>query len=259
MSDVIPTPASTGETKGAGFRLGVAAGWAVAPFFALVSFVRHARTFHPRGPVFQGDVSRHPEVPPELHGLADRLLGSALVRFSGALWKRSQRLPDVLGCAVRLCRGRASATPDADDQDLLFATIRRPWTMAGSPFTTDVKDYLANDYFAVSPFEVGYDRSVYFRLHPIHASQQGGQTRNERLHEETRHGSAELEIDLSTSPFGPWMPLLMITLDRAAAVDGETLRFLPFRDGRGVRPAGFVHALRAGVYALSQRARPSHS
>lgn len=251
---------SPASMSAVGFTLGRAAGWAAAPLFGLVSLVRHARTFHPRGPVFHATVTRHATAPEHLHALADRLAGPALVRFSGALWKHAESAPDVLGCALRLRHDRSdSAEPGAGDQDLLFATILRPWTMALSPFTTNARDYLANDYFAVSPFDVGLERRVYLRLRPAHPSSATQGTRSERLARDVEDGRASLSLELAQGPFGPWAPVAAVVLERAAEVDGEALRFRPFRQGRGIRPRGFIHALRLGVYTLSQRARPARA
>jgi hypothetical protein len=243
----------------AGFALGRVVGWMVAPAFGLVSFARRARTFHPRGPTFHAAVARHVEAPVELHAVADRMVGPALVRFSGALWKHAEGRRDVLGCAIRLRRDdRATAEPAEDDQDLLFATIRRPWTMPFAPLATRVGDYLANHYFAVSPFDVGLELRVYLRLRPEHPSRQEAGPRNERLARDVAQGDVRFTLEAARRPFGPWSPLLVVALERIASVDGEALRFRPFRQGRGVRPRGFVHALRLGAYALSQRARPGH-
>jgi hypothetical protein len=246
-------------TPGIGAGLGTVAGWLIAPLFFATSLMRHARTFHPRGPTYHATVQASSEAPAELRTLAERLSGRALVRFSGALWKKARRVPDVLGCAVRLRREDTdTSVPGPDDQDLLFATIRRPWTMGLAPFTTTTKDYLANDYFAVSPFDSPEREKVFLRLRPSHASAEGG-TREERLEKEVRRGGAVLAVEVGERPFGPWSPLATITLEREAHIDGEALRFLPFRHGRGLRPRGFVHALRAGVYALSQSARPERA
>jgi hypothetical protein len=240
-----------------GQALGRAVGWAVAPIFGFVSLVRHARTFHPRGPTLHATVSRQPGAPLSLAPLANRLLGPALVRFSGALWKRSEQRPDVLGCAIRLrSTPSATAAPATGDQDLLFATILRPWTMPFAPLTTDVHDYLANDYYAVSPFDVGLEHPVYLRLHPTQPSSQRTGTRDARLTHRIEHKAASLNLELSPRPFGPWAPVVRITLDRIAPIDGEALRFRPFRQGRDVHPRGFIHAMRIGVYRLSQLARP---
>src|SRR5262245_17927287 len=114
------------EAQSVGTRLGAAVGWAVAPAFGVISFLRHARTFHPTGPVYVATAAPHAEAAPRFEYLAKRLSGRALVRFSGALWKHAEGIPDVLGCAIRFWRGsEETPEPALDDQDLLFATIRR--------------------------------------------------------------------------------------------------------------------------------------
>jgi hypothetical protein len=211
--------------------------------------------------VYHAWAAQHPAVAQELSPLAARLTGAALVRFSGALWKRAESLPDVLGCAIRL---RDSDSGDSDDekpsdQDLLFATIRRPWTMPFAPFSTAVHDYLANDYFAVSPFDAGLPRSIYLRLHSVETAREDRGSRGDRLARAVARHDAVLDLEASHGPFGPWSPLITLVLQRPASVDPERLRFRPFHSGRGLTPRGFVHSLRVGVYALSQRARPNQS
>ena len=53
-----------------------------------------------------------------------------------------------------------------------------------------------------------------------------------------------------------WEPFARLELEGQAEIDPPALRFSPFLDGRGVHPQGFVHHLRVGTYAASQRARP---
>lgn len=238
--------------------LGFASGWLVAPVFGLISAARHARTFHPCGPVFHAHVEPHPQAPRELHALGEHVRGAALVRFSGALWKRELHIPDVLGCALRLRQTEGeSASAARDDQDLLFATIRRPWTMPLSPLTTDVSDYLENDYFAVSPFRSrDVTQPFYLRMHPVAWERDGSGARGERLQRAVEARAVMMSLELGEKPFGPWQPLAQVELQRAAEVDGEALRFDPFHAGRGIQPFGFVHALRVGVYKASQFARP---
>lgn len=221
-----------------GTTLGRAAGWAAAPFFAALSLARRARAVHPRGPVFHADVSLDATVPSHLRALGDRLSGPALVRFSGALWKRAEGVPEPLGCALRVRRTKAeSVEPAGDDQDLLFATIRRPWTMFFAPLTTNQRDYLANDYFAVSPFDVGLADEVYLRLHPAGRSSthERGGTRTERLARDVMRGEARLVLEASKKPFGPWTPFADVVVERAAEVDGAALPSVP--RGQGSAPA----------------------
>jgi hypothetical protein len=234
-------------------RMGTALGWAAAPVFALVSRLRHARTFHPRGDVFHAVVTALPGG----GALGAALAGPALVRLSGALWKSRWEHLDVLGFALRLRRrDDASAEPDPDDQDLLFATILRPWTMALAPLTTDASDYLRNTYYAVSPFDVpGFGRA-FLRLRPEARSGSSGRTRSERLDATVAQQGALLTLAVRRRWRWGWVPVARIELRERADVNQEALAFSPFRDGRGIVPRGLVHALRRRVYPSSQRARP---
>ena len=269
-------------------RAGELMGVVSAPFFAMTSALRRARTFHPRGDCADADVTVADGVPPQYRGLAERLSGNAFVRFSDALTKKKARWPDVLGCALRF--GGDVDDPAVDgDQDLLLATIKRPWTMPFSPFTTKVHDYLANDYFAVSPFSVPTTRPprrgsieprVYFRLRPMSkdpgaltttepsngpisslrassakSRRSPSEQRRRRFERAIANGSAMLTLGISNGPWGPFAPLVNIQLVSVRLTDPASLRFDPFRSGRGIEPHGFVHSLRRGAYSASQRAR----
>ncbi|MBX3198210.1 MAG: hypothetical protein KF894_08705 [Labilithrix sp.] len=274
--------------SGAIERAGELLGAVAAPAFAITSALRRARTFHPRGDCADADVTIADGVPREHLALAERLAGNAFVRFSDALTKKKARWPDVLGCALRF--GGEVDDPAADgDQDLLLATIRRPWTMPLAPFTTKVHDYLENDYFAVSPFSVAAPRSpaarsraslVYFRLRPC-SKEPGGvitvegpagplsalrastprsrrsraEQRRRRFERAVASGSAIFTLGVASRPWGPFSPLVRVQLVSVRLTDPPGLRFDPFRAGRGIEPHGFVHALRRGAYGASQRAR----
>jgi hypothetical protein len=265
--------------SGAVERAGEILGLAAAPVFALTSALRRARTFHPRGDCADADVSIASDVPRQHRMLAERLVGNAFVRFSDALTKKKARWPDVLGCALRF-GGEVDDPAAFGDQDLLLATIKRPWTMPFSPLTTDVHDYLANDYFAVSPFAVPSRERVWFRLRPaskepggvvtiekttgpissLRAStarsrQSRAEQRRRRFERAIANGAAVFTLGIAPSPWGPFAPLVHIQLVSVRLTDPSSLRFDPFRNGRGIEPRGFVHALRRGVYGASQRAR----
>ena len=206
-------------------------------------------------PTYHAKVSRTFDAPAELDKLAWRLTGPALVRFSGALWRGAEGPFDVLGCAVRLRRdARATLERAEDDQDIVFATVPRGWTAPLSPFLVDVHDYLANDYYARSPFDVGSGRKVYLRLHPGRSSSARAGRRADRLAREVRRGLVTLSLAIAERPLGPWTPLVTFGLERPADVDGDALSFLPHRDGRGVHPHGLLHAMRRGVDWVSQHA-----
>jgi hypothetical protein len=184
------------------------------------------------------------------------------------VWRGGREWIDVLGCAIRF-HGDAAVAADAaaGDQDLLLATIRSPWTTLFAPLTTEQHDFLCNDYYAVAPFALeGGSRALKLRAVAIrderHALAPGGSgpalSRGERLELDVRNGRAALELQARAGR-GRYAPVARIALRHRVDLDQARLRFSPFRDGRGLRPRGFVHALRQGTYAASQSAHRGRS
>ena len=233
---------------------GAAAGAALAPWFALGSFVRHARVLHPRGVVLWGEVTISPG-DDAWAALGARLEGRVLARFSGAWWKRRE-WPDVLGCALRFTHAQApSVKPQQGDQDLLLATIRTPLTTMLAPLTTHVSDYLDNAYFGVSPFEAGALGRVKVRLRSRQTSPEFD-TRSERIDAALAEGPIELVLEARPARLAAeYRPIARITLTSRVDLDQEALHFDPYLTGRQLEPAGFVHALRIPTYAASRKAR----
>lgn len=240
-------------------RSGLLLGAALAPLTAAGSAVRRARLFHPCGITLVGraqPISEQGDDGP----LAARLAGPVLVRFSGGFWKHRQWL-DVLGCAIRFTdRDPPQAQAQPGDQDLLLATIKHPLTTMLAPLSTDVGDYLANDYFGVSPFQnEGLDR-VKLRLSPVLPApvlgSKGGR-RDERLRAALRQGKPALRLQVrALGRRSQYRTLLTIELHDELPLDARALHFDPFRCARGLRPVGFVHQLRVASYAASRWARP---
>lgn len=233
---------------------GVAAGAALAPLAAFGSAVRRARVFHPRGTVLWGSVVPINGEEP-WQGLGVRLSGSALVRFSGAWWKEKQWL-DVLGCAVRFTSASTpSIEPRDGDQDLLLATVRIPATTLLAPLTTHVDDYLRNAYFGVSPFSAPGVGRIKLRLRatapaPIAAS------RGEGLAIAVAQNPIRMRLEARPAwPLAAYRPIAEIELTEHLQLDQEQLSFDPYRTGRELEPAGFVHAMRIPVYAASRKGR----
>lgn len=263
----------------AGEILGHVGGVALAPLTATISALRRSRMFHPRGTTLRAEVRACGSDEP-WRTLGRRLEGDALVRLSGAWWKERE-WPDVLGCAIRFTRhGAADARARSGDQDLLFATIRRPWTMPFAPLSTRRHDYLENEYFAVAPFvtEVaGHRKVIEWRLVPEpHASDgrergaRGGpddehaaDDRDARLGRAVARGDARLVLEarpyrrvVDLFRHRTWQRVAVVALIEPVAIDEERLRFDAYRSGRGIRPTGFVQALRIAAYRASQWARP---
>jgi hypothetical protein len=133
-----------------------------------------------------------------------------------------------------------------------------------APFTTNAHDYLANKYWAVSPFEVGQTRHVKFRLCPAtrperRASSGREHHRNQLLTSAVNRAPVPFQLQARRTFEIVWQPLAAVWLTEQLELDQEALRFSPFLNGRGVVPCGFVHALRRATYAASQRARSTQS
>lgn len=243
-------------TAGAREDAGDAIGRLLAPAAAYVSRARHARMFHPDGSTFIARVEPL-SMESSLASIGRLLGGPALARFSGALWRREFEHLDVLGVALRFQRV-ASSSPVAlaSDQDLLFATIRSPFTMPFAAFTTNPHDFTANRYWAVSPFEVPGVGRVKFRLSPRSRGRSATVPREERLRSivASEVSSWNLEVRRTFTP--SWTPVARLFLERVAIIDQATLRFSPFNSGREIVPRGLVHAMRRATYAASQAARP---
>jgi hypothetical protein len=194
-----------------------------------------------------------------LHEAGVRLEGPVLVRFSGAWWKKRE-WPDVLGCALRFGgAGALGGEPRMGDQDLLLATIRTPLTTLLAPLSTNVRDYLGNAYFGVSPFRVARLGRVKLRLVAATRSVQDdtqGRTREQRLMRTLDRGPLRLTLEAREHRLGThYRAIAEVELSASANIDQRRLRFDPFATGRGLVPVGFVHALRVAAYAASRFGR----
>jgi hypothetical protein len=242
-----PSP-SPGET------LGRILGRALAPIAHLAARVRRGPALHLAGTVCAGEVIAAAD-DPVLAPLAHRLAGAAVVRLSGALWRRPGP-PELLGCAIRFRNDRPLAAVVApEDQDLLFATVRRLWLLVPAMFRTRRGDYLHNAYYTASPLELPGLGFVEFRLVPIPAPIQPGETRDERLDAAMQSGAARLRLELKRER-RVWQHLCDVRLRGRLELD-EQLSFTPFHMGQGLRPRGFIQAMRAAIYTASQSARAS--
>ena len=214
--------------------------------------------FHPDGQAFVARVDAI-EADGVFANLGRRLAGGALARFSGALWRHGYEHLDVLGVALRFRDDDPEiARTLRGDQDLLFATIRSPFTMPFAPLTTNAHDYLDNRYWAVSPFDVQGVGRAKFRLSLVTPAVPSSLPREERLESTVASDLAVWRIEARRTFSFPWLPVATLTLKRVAKIDQEALRFSPFHSGRGIVPRGLVHAIRKAAYDASQDARPEH-
>lgn len=240
------------HAPGVAEKFGLWVGATLAPLTAGASHFRHARMFHPDGVVYQASVEPCAETP-ELRALAERLSGTALARFSSALWRRPHEWPDVLGVALRFGFG------GGPQQDLLLATIRFPWTMAFAPLATNFRSFVWNHYHAVSPFAAHGIGQVKLRLRSPRLGNDSGRSRAAHLESLARAGRAEFVLELRRLSPAPWRrrwePLVRVVLLAPFDVDQSELRFSPFNDAAGLEPVGFVHAIRVHAYSGSYGGR----
>jgi hypothetical protein len=188
--------------------------------------------------------------------LGPRLDGRVLVRVSGALWKNEREWFDVLGVGMRIRAGRGDALTEREepgDQDLLFATIRSPFTMLASPLFTDASNFLSK-YWAVSPFEAPPVGRIELRLSPIGRADIGG-SRIARFREAVKRGQCGWWLEARKTLTRGWHPIAQVYLENEVMLDQAALAFDPFRTGANLTPTGVVHSIRRAVYAASQHAR----
>lgn len=224
-------------------RCGLFLGYLLGIFTGIISFVRGARMFHPRGQLFEANVE------------SNVLSPHAMVRLSSAWWKNKE-WKDVLGIAIRF----SATAPDGEkvkdnDQDLLFASFPKWWMTPIGPFITHHHDFLRNHYYTVAGFS-HEGRLKIFKLIPKNITILKG-TRREKLLEAVLEGEAVFLLMEKIDSENHWNKLAEIKLKRTLHFDQETLRFNPFQSGQGIKPAGFLQHLRIGAYYMSQMARPS--
>ena len=235
-------------------QLGELVGRLCAPPIYAIARLRGARMFHPEGQTFAGHAVA---VPSPLGSIGAQLEGRVLARCSPALSRTGREWLEVLGIALRFRAGEGPPLDDSaalGDQDLLFATVPSPLVLLLSPLFTDASDFVGRRYWATAPFAVHEHGRVELRLSPLVRSHFPG-SREHRLREAVVAGCAAWWLEARRTLTPTWHRVARIELEHPVEIDQRALRFDPFRAGLGLVPVGFVHALRRGAYAASQRAR----
>lgn len=230
-----------------GRSAGTVVGAIIGPIFAAGSAARQARVFHPKGVIHAATVTSS-------HPVGERLAGGAIVRFSGAAWRR-ERAPDMLGMAIRFRKDRPpSVVPHEDDQDLVLATMRSVFAIPVAFFTTNPHDFLGNTYRGAALFAVDGLGRVRLQARPLAPSPEAAD-RTHRLDRAIANGNAVFAIEAASSD--GVVELATLVVGPRLTLDEAELAFHPFREGQGIRPTGFVQDLRRAVYPASQAARRS--
>lgn len=229
-----------------GLGLGVVL-WPIT--FACVLRNRRARAFHPDGSLYTARFIATDTA-------AERLAGPALVRLAATFVRDEVESPDVIGLAVRFGTSSGPARP-ADAQDVLTATFDGflPAQLARGKATTNVHDFLDNDYRAIAPFVVPEAGIAYLRFRGVRRAAPSGAaaSRRARLEAAISDGGASFELELAPlARPSVWRPLGRLDLQSPIEISQKQLAFSPFHSGRGIRPTGLLNGLRRANYWLSR-------
>lgn len=239
--------------------LGLWAGGVVAPILTAGTLIREARIFHPRGIYFHAEVEPTANVPAPYIAIAEGLAqNDSLMRLSAGISNmESGVMPDLLGVSVRFnTAADAGYMPHQGSQDLLMATSQSLLSIPIALFETDQRNFLANIYYGMSPFELGNQPDMRLRIVPLTQLGKSGTDRYDMIRDAVASGEVVFRLEASpVSAPGQWFPLVRIRLQNEVALDDRTTRFWPFRTGQGIRPQGFVQYMRPVPYLTSQWAR----
>ncbi|HYO71519.1 MAG TPA: hypothetical protein VEU33_36110 [Archangium sp.] len=225
--------------------------------FFLLSFLRRARFFHPTGVVYTARAYPAPGLACVTGvEVAERLSGCALVRFSGGIFKQQGNAvrTDSLGLGIRFHgQPEPCSTNARGGQDLFLVSFHSFGAMAHDIKATNPNDYLANTYWAITPYEVkGFGR-VSLRITASGAGAPGS-SRAGRLEDAVHAGAASLRLEMAPWGTNDYQPLADVRLDSRVELEDE-LRLTPYAAGCGLRPTGFLQGLRVFPYAASHLAR----
>ena len=229
-----------------GLGLGVVL-WPVT--LACVLRNRRARAFHPDGTLYTARFVATDAV-------AERLAGPALARLAATFVRDEVESADVIGLAVRFGTASGPARP-AEAQDVLTATFDGflPAQLARGKATTNVHDFLDNDYRAIAPFVVPGAGIAYLRFRGLRrdAARAGAGNRRARLEAAISDGGASFVLELAphATPTA-WRALGRLDLQSPIEISQKQLAFSPFHSGRGIRPTGLLNGLRRANYWLSR-------
>lgn len=224
------------------FAAGVLVAIVVSIYIFFRSLVRKARAFHPRGSVCRAEITALDDA------IGPRLAGPARVRFSSSTADENALSPSIIGMAIKL-----------DNQDLVVATFESFMKVNEATKTTNVADYMANQYGSVAPWRVRGVGPIWVRAIPSSESGKATTgTRTERLEADIAANRATFTLELRDGP-GAGDPVRArvaeLRLLERFPDDDPAFRISMFNTGRGVVPTGFRNGLRALVYPVSQLAR----
>jgi hypothetical protein len=219
-----------------------------AAFWGALSAVRRKRIFHPDGVAYEAELHVHGDGPPTGAPLFD-VPGrhKAIVRASRGAGL-PEGLPDTLGLGIRICDAHGSGR----HQDLLM-NVSADVPVLHHLILPAWDGFFGQSYSSVLPYRVGGTLCL-IGARPAAAERRRGRGAVPELEELAALGEAAWDLALAR-PGGRLehdLGRLRLTArlsDRVA----EGLRFNPWHTGGGIRPAGFLQALRGAAYRGSQR------
>ncbi|HVE67701.1 MAG TPA: hypothetical protein VNB64_03875 [Solirubrobacteraceae bacterium] len=218
---------------------------AVRAIFGGLASLRGGRALHPNGVVVRGTFrATGPGGGAEL--LAPGVERAVDVRFSRGAGVPDP-LPDVRGCAIRV----VDAYGPGRHQDFpLASSFSRP---AGRHALVPGMDFFRAFYSSVLPYRIAGETRL------VAATLDGGAGEGPGtagIAAAARAGRLRVRLATAT-PRGPWEEVATLELDAVAPpADARALRFNPWNSGGGIRPAGWLMALRDPAYRGSQAAVP---
>jgi len=225
------------------FVIGVMIGAVLAIVIFVMAFRRRARAFHAQGTVCRGELTALDDV------VGPVLAGSVRVRLSSASHDENSPEPSILGLAMKL----------GSDQDLPLASFESFMKASEATRTTDVADYLGNQFSSVTPWNVRGLGIVWLRAIPDPAANvpKTG-NRVERLAADIAAGRAAFRLEARGGP-GPDGALRAriaeLRLVEKLPADDPGFRISMLRTGRGLVPTGLRNGIRVIDYPVSQLAR----
>jgi hypothetical protein len=222
------------------FVLGAFVGVLVGVGVFFISLRRAARAFHASGSVCKAELTALDDT------VGTKLAGSARVRLSGASEPENSPKQSILGMALDI----------GGDQDLLLATFVSFSKASEATASTNVSDYLANQFSSVTPWRVA-GRTVWFRAIPADQPATTG-TRVDRLDAAIAAGRATFTLELRDGP-GPDSAVRArvaeLRLTERLPTDEPGFKMSMKRTARGLVPTGFRNGIRFVAYPASQLAR----
>ena len=228
---------------------------AAARFFESLAAARRARSVHPHGVAYRGElvIDRPPG------GAADGLPRAqlftsgashrALVRFSrGAGLPRP--LPDVLGLAIKL----PAVYGPGRDQDFLLATSGRG--RLGRHLLLPARSFWARPFSSVLLYSVGGEPAVVGALPAAARVRAAESTDLADLCATADAGELLYRLTVS-SPGGRSRPVAELRIEaRLSDEEAAALRFDPGNTGEGLELTGPFNGLRLPAYSASRRGWP---